>query len=255
MFKTILLVALFGVTFVHGQTAIIINRLVELRSKIFIALLLLFGVGLPCSAMAAPHEPVAADTVRFVDDVSLFDVCYPVYRRTADLLLTGSSYNPQDGWLRDVDHPDDSTFVRVGMRRYLFDARREVYAVCLAFHRLQTDTAYDEAAEKARLVRQLETFRDTAAVLPTLYGQIEAEYGGDAVRYVEALFAHSAVTDRKTMRRVCGKPSVERMQADMGFQFVVSKLLYRQWEAQGRPAEGVGHYVIRNLWRTPTAEH
>ncbi len=194
------------------------------------------------------EEPVE-QSLDFVHSASLFDVCYPAYRRTADLLLTGSSYNPQDGWLCDVDNPDDSTFVRSGMRRYLFDARREVYAVCLAFHRLQNDTAYDAAAERARLVEEMETYRDTAAYLPTVYGVVALEYGGDVGRYVEALFAHSAVTDRSTMRRVCGKPTVKRMQADMGFQLVVSKLLFRQWEAQGRPSQLVGHWVMPNRWK------
>lgn len=48
----------------------------------------------------------------FVHDVSIFDVCYPVYRRTAECLLNGSSYTAHDGWLKDVDNPDDSTFVQ-----------------------------------------------------------------------------------------------------------------------------------------------
>lgn len=183
----------------------------------------------------------------FVHDVSIFDVCYPVYRRTAECLLNGSSYTAHDGWLKDVDNPDDSTFVQSGMRRYLFDARREIYTVCEAFHRLQSDTAYNEEAEKARLVRQIEAFRDTAVVLPSIYVLIDNEFGGSVERYVDALFSNSALTDRATMRRVCGKPTIERMQRDMGFQFVVSKLMYRAWEKQNRPvADGTRLVVLRS---------
>lgn len=65
------------------------------------------------------------------------------------------------------------------------------------------------------------------------------------------------MTDKRYMRRLLRryKQRRKRMQADMGFQFALSKQLYRAWEAQGCPAEGVGRYVIRNEWRTPAAEH
>lgn len=257
MFKTILLVALFGVTFVHGQTAIIINRLVELRSKIFISLLLLFGAGLPCSAMAAPHEPAAADTVRFVDDVSLFDAVYPAFRKLyVRFARYEASYDTRFDSHLTPDFPSRG-------RVEPYDRTERERAVCLRYARelaavrdsLFAQPGFDLDAEKTRLVRQLETFGDTASALPTVYAQIATDYGGDVRAYVDDLFAHSVMTDERRMRRFVRHPTYRKMQADMGFQLVVSKLLYRHWEAQGRPAEGVGHYVIRNLWRTPEAEH
>ena len=43
---------------------------------------------------------------------------------------------------------------------------------------------YDEAAEKAKLVRQLTAFRDTATALPYLYATIDREYGGNTATYL-----------------------------------------------------------------------
>ena len=105
---------------------------------------------------------------------------------------------------------------------------------------------YDEAAEKAKLVRQLTAFRDTATALPYLYATINREYGGDINAYVDALFENSAITNPKRMKRLVRKVTKRRLKNDMGFQFVVSKYVYRLWLDQGRPkaAQGDGIYVF-----------
>ena len=111
---------------------------------------------------------------------------------------------------------------------------------------LFSSSRYDEAAEKAKLVRQLTAFRDTATALPYLYATIDREYGGDIPAYVDALFENSAITNPKRMKRLVRKVTKRRLKNDMGFQFVVSKYVYRLWLDQGRPkaAQGDGIYVF-----------
>ncbi len=94
-------------------------------------------------------------------------------------------------------------------------------------------------AEKEKWVRALEAYGDTAAVLPTIYAQIVTEYGGDVRAYVDELFRSSVVTNKRRLRRFMRRPTVRDMQTDMGFQFAVSKLMFRLWEQQGRPADPV----------------
>ena len=87
------------------------------------------------------------------------------------------------------------------------------------------------------MVRELEAFGDTASTLPTIYALIATKYGGDVRAYVDDLFGRSVMTSRRRMKRFMRSPIAKRMREDMGFQFVVSKLMYRLWEAQGRPAQ------------------
>ena len=96
---------------------------------------------------------------------------------------------------------------------------------------------YSAETEKARMVREIETFGDTATALPTIYALIATKYGGDVRAYVDDLFDGSVMTSRRRLRRFMRSPITKRMREDMGFQFVVSKLMYRLWEAQGRPAQ------------------
>lgn len=227
----------------------------NIKARVFLLIVSLYGFTIVYGQTAVNERK----TVDFVHDESVFDMCYPVYRRVTELLETGhilpttgnvaedsirrglrlfsgNTHARIDGWLRDVDDSTHETFVK-GLSQRNYYARDLIYSVCLRYHTLQADTNYNEAVEKARLVKQIEAFRDTAVVLPSIYVQIDNEFGGSVPRYVDALFSNSALTDRVTMRRVCGKPTVERMQRDMGFQFVVSKLMYRAWEKQNRFAD------------------
>ena len=58
--------------------------------------------------------------------------------------------------------------------------------------------------------------------------------------------ANSAITNPKRMKRLVRKVTKRRLKNDMGFQFVVSKYVYRLWLDQGRPkaAQGDGIYVF-----------
>ncbi len=77
--------------------------------------------------------------------------------------------------------------------------------------------------------------RDTASVLPSVYTVIDGQYKGNVRSYVDALFSKSVMTNKKALKRFLLRPTRRQMQRDMGFQFVVSKLMYRAWEVQGRP--------------------
>ncbi len=96
---------------------------------------------------------------------------------------------------------------------------------------------YSGRAEKERMVRQLETFGDTASAFPVVYGLIATQYSGDVRAYVDALFDGSVMTSRKRLKRLVRSPILKRLHDDMGFQFAVSKLMFRLWVQQGRPAD------------------
>lgn len=61
---------------------------------------------------------------------------------------------------------------------------------------------------------------------------------------MDALFRRSALTNKRRMKRLTRSPSVRKMQRDMGFQFVVARLMYRLWEARGCPAADAKQLVI-----------
>ena len=102
-----------------------------------------------------------------------------------------------------------------------------------ALHR-QAD--WSSETEKAHLVRQLEAFDDTATVLPWVYAVIKQKYRGNVQAYVDALFKRSVMTSRRRLRHFAKSPTPSRMLDDFGIQFAVSKLMFRLWEQQGRPA-------------------
>ena len=194
---------------------------------------------------------MAADSVSFVDDASLFDAVYPAFRK---LYVRFAHYEATYDTRFDSHLAPD--FPSRG-RAEPYDRTERERAVCLRYARqlsavrdsLFAQPGFDPDAEKARLVRQLETFGDTASALPTVYAQIATDYGGNIRAYVEDLFAHSVMTNERRMRRFVRHPTYRKMQSDMGFQLVVSKLLYRKWEAQGRPSQLIGHLVIPNQWK------
>ncbi len=188
---------------------------------------------------AAPlGESGLADEARtedFVHDVSVFDACYPVFRKIYGRF---AYYEKQyDGAYYShlpPDYPSRSEYeptVRVEREKCLRYARK----LAEVRDSLYARPGFSLPEEKRQLVRQLSVYRDTATVLPSVYQVIDASYGGDVTDYVDDLFAHSVMTNTRLMRRFKRHPSTRRMQRDMGFQFVVSKLMYRAWEAQGRP--------------------
>ena len=188
----------------------------------------------------------------FVHGACVFDTLYPTYRYLYEVINRIEQEGPTEAQRRwsspylfsieldwfinhttvdtwggfpysgdwDVDRARDT--VRSVMRR-----------VC---ERQLDDPEFSLAAEKERLARQLSAYGDTATVLPLVYATIRAEYDGDVARYVDDLFERSMATNRERMHRFVVNPAVKRMYLDPGFQFAVSKLMFRLWEQQGRPA-------------------
>lgn len=56
-------------------------------------------------------------------------------------------------------------------------------------------------------------------------------------KYVNDLFERSMATNRERIHRFVLNPAVKRMYRDPGFLLAVSKLMFRLWEQQGRPAQ------------------
>ena len=191
-----------------------------------------------------------------IDSMCLFDTLYVVYRQIYPYLderlrhkesanaesqfaTTFVDMLPMD-WYIDVPsltNRGSAGYSRPSVRFYE-NIRDSVQAVLLpAVEAVTGREGYSAETEKARMVRELEAFGDTALTLPTIYALIATKYGGDVRAYVDDLFDGSVMTSRRRLRRFVKGPSVQRMREDMGFQFVVSKLMYRLWEAQGRPAQ------------------
>ncbi len=203
------------------------------------AFLFIVWAGLSVCTQAVHAAPLGesglADEARtedFVHDVSVFDACYPVFRTIAacyvslDSIMTDAPVRwAQHGDLPPSDHDFYYNFKYVRLVARRLQAR---------YHSLQA-AGDDEAFEKERLCRQLSAFRDTASVLPSVYTVIDGQYKGNVRSYVDALFSKSVMTNKKALKRFLLRPTRRQMQRDMGFQFVVSKLMYRAWEAQGRP--------------------
>ena len=221
-----------------------LNRLWSL-----VAISLLAGWGFPQPGQAATPDGARSTSTTelqaspdFVHDECVFDSLYVSFvdmyeslkhmRYGASNLSSYGSHSA--GWI-----PPAGGSYRIGSprrARQLQGLQQQLFA----------SGRYDEAAEKAKLVRQLTAFRDTATALPYLYATIDREYGGNIPAYVDALFENSAITNPKRMKRLVRKVTKRRLKNDMGFQFVVSKYVYRLWLDQGRPkaAQGDGIYVF-----------
>ena len=221
-----------------------LNRLWSL-----VAISLLAGWGFPQLGQASTPDGARSTSTTalqaspdFVHDECVFDSLYVSFvdmyeslkhmRYGASNLSSYGSHSA--GWI-----PPAGGSYRIGSprrARQLQGLQQQLFA----------SSRYDEAAEKAKLVRQLTAFRDTATALPYLYATIDREYGGDIPAYVDALFENSAITNPKRMKRLVRKVTKRRLKNDMGFQFVVSKYVYRLWLDQGRPkaAQGGGIYVF-----------
>ena len=221
-----------------------LNRLWSL-----VAISLLAGWGFPQLGQAATPDGARSTSTTalqaspdFVHDECVFDSLYVSFvdmyeslkhmRYGASNLSSYGSHSA--GWI-----PPAGGSYRIGSPR----RARQLQGLQ---QQLFSSSRYDEAAEKAKLVRQLTAFRDTATALPYLYATIDREYGGDIPAYVDALFENSAITNPKRMKRLVRKVTKRRLKNDMGFQFVVSKYVYRLWLDQGRPkaAQGDGIYVF-----------
>ena len=179
----------------------------------------------------------AKDSPDFVHDMSVFDICYPVFRQLYDRF---ANYEARfDSRFDSHLFPD---FPSRGNYETMLRPEREVclrYAKQLAAVRdsLYAEPGFGLDKEREMLEREILTFGDTATALPTVYVLIATKYGGDVRAYVDDLFDGSVMTNAKRMKRFVRHPTKKRMREDMGFQFVVSKLMYHLWEAQGRPAQ------------------
>ena len=178
----------------------------------------------------------------FIHEKCIFDSCYTFFVRLNNrigLTRYGATFMAHTVWM-------NPSAVYFGQRDNVSTLQRIAREFQTYQQSVLSSGRYDETAEKARLVRQLTAFRDTATALPYLYATIDREYGGDIPAYVDALFENSAITNPKRMKRLVRKVTKRRLKNDMGFQFVVSKYVYRLWLDQGRPkaAQGDGIYVF-----------
>ncbi len=185
--------------------------------------------------------PVPTDSLDFVHSESVFDPCYAAFLKI------------YDAWKFDYERENvrtsggkfiDDEITRYGHRECDDSAsyakmRGRMTYLTKAYRKLHERPGLDLGQEKEKLVEQLESFRDTALVLPSIYVEIESQYGGDVRKYVEALFENSVMTNEMQLKRLVETPSVRKMQRDMGFQFVVSKLMYRAWETRGQTEDFV----------------
>ncbi len=184
-----------------------------------------------CFALKGSADSLTINTA--IDTVGqVFEPCYPVFREIAAIYADRDNYvkNYSKGWPSQFDVPRSTNYQMAA-----FIKAQDVASTLRGRADSLRAAGYDEAFEKERLCRQLSAFRDTATVLLPIYTVIEGQYKGNIQAYVDALFSKSVMTNKKALKRFLLRPTVRQMQRDMGFQFVVSKLMYRAWEAQGRP--------------------
>ncbi len=226
------------------------------RVTVTISLLLIALLNNPASAKSLTkttfpehREPSSQSSQPdFIHDECVFDSCYARYLDLG-LRLEHISYGDPLSNGHNIYYGVGESVVfdrSVGAPNSVGAPRRRALKFQKVQQQLFSSGRYDEASEKAKLVRQLTAFRDTATALPYLYATIDREYGGDIPAYVDALFENSAITNPKRMKRLVRKVTKRRLKNDMGFQFVVSKYVYRLWLEQGRPkaAQGDGIYVF-----------
>ena len=90
---------------------------------------------------------------------------------------------------------------------------------------------------KAALVRRLQRFDSLAVHRPLFFSTIYTDYGGDIVKYVDALYETAIMAKKKNLRAFMCKPTTFAIQNDLGYQFSLSLALYEQWIAQVRNGE------------------
>ena len=90
---------------------------------------------------------------------------------------------------------------------------------------------------KAVLVRRLQHFDSLSTNKPLFFSTIYTDYGGDIVKYVDALYETAIMAKKKNLRAFMCKPTTFAIQNDLGYQFSLSLALYEQWIAQVRDGE------------------
>ena len=226
-----------------------------LQMTVAVGLLFIVSLSIPVSATGLAIVPHASNNIRYVytksahtdliHDKCIFDSCYAYYVGM-DVCIDRVNFGAAYASKSNIGPYGISGSSVGGPPASVNAPRRRALKFQKVQQQLFASGRYDEAAEKAKLVRQLTAFRDTATALPYLYATIDREYGGDIPAYVDALFENSAITNPKRMKRLVRKVTKRRLKNDMGFQFVVSKYVYRLWLDQGRPkaAQGDGIYVF-----------
>ena len=93
----------------------------------------------------------------------------------------------------------------------------------------------DEA--KAAMVRRLQRFDSLSVHKPLFFSTIYADYGGDIVKYVDALYDTAIMAKKKNLRTFIRKPTPFAIQNDLGYQFSLGLALYEGWIEQVRNGE------------------
>ena len=190
----------------------------------------------------------------FVHDTCVFDSCCSTFLLVGRLVINDPL---NKAWLQEslnvdghiVSMPGVEAVTNARVNRNQLEANELLRRLRRVQRDLYASGGFDEAAERRKLAAQLRAFGDTADYVPLVYATIHTEYGGDITRYVDDLFRRSAMTNRRRMMRVTRWPRKKRLQSDMGFQFALSKQLYRAWEQMDRPTQLIGHFVIPNQWK------
>ncbi len=82
------------------------------------------------------------------------------------------------------------------------------------------------------LVKNLTAFSKAAHNKPLFFAEIHQKYDDDITTYVKDIFSKSILVNEKHYQRFLRKPSVEKLQNDMGVRFVISMAMYELWLKQ-----------------------
>lgn len=90
----------------------------------------------------------------------------------------------------------------------------------------------DVKAEKARLTASLTAFDSLAYNRPLFFRDIETSFGGDISAYVDDLYKHSIITNKRRRSIFLRWPRAEKIENDPGVRFTIALALYELWMRQ-----------------------
>lgn len=105
------------------------------------------------------------------------------------------------------------------------------YVFKLAHSDFQNKFPKKKVAQK-ELVENLIAFNKVAHNKPLFFAEIHQNYNDNVSDYVKELFDKSILVNEKHYQRFLRKPSVEKLQNDMGVRFVICIAMYELWLKQ-----------------------
>lgn len=106
---------------------------------------------------------------------------------------------------------------------------------------------YDESKEKEQLISRLVLFSQKAKYKPLFFKTIAEKYRNSITDYVEDLYEKSMLNNRRSLKRFLKRPSLRRLESDLGGEMTLSLIMYNLWLNNHRKIsiENMGKFVCQ----------